>query len=358
MNSVTLWVSWRPIRVAFCLPDNDLTLLTKAFELAHTMWGGRFCPIVPTDHRDRAINLVRKFDVDVLLALDSGRATQDVLAEFPHLRWRDVVRHFSVGERKYEEHSVLTVRHPIHHLSQLPPGELSEMKPVLPQWDEKDPLRPLWLAWAGGFPPNLPEFKGPDLNDMFLRELGATKISLTQNVPGNFPVLLTPNNATSHHLWPQDSYKWNRGLGLFVGASQNFFDLVSFWNLRATGLNLAFFDPAVGDRLDTTRKWYLHVLAEKAKRSSRPKRAPVVWSLRDRELPSDVVSGEQFVHRQLNFDDWPPQELSKLFFRQRRRSVLANIERGSSSVALSFGLPDGPFFEELVITNRAASRWH
>lgn len=40
-------VRLRPIRVAFLVPPDDLNLVVRAAQLSASLWGGRYCPIIP-----------------------------------------------------------------------------------------------------------------------------------------------------------------------------------------------------------------------------------------------------------------------------------------------------------------------
>lgn len=72
-------------------------------------------------------------------------------------------------------------------------------------------------------------------------------------VPATRPSLRTPNSITSLDLKPDRSLGTFWRPGFYVGSAANFSDLVHFWNLRAAGIDLAFFDPAYADRLAKIR---------------------------------------------------------------------------------------------------------
>ena len=67
MNSRSLRTLYRPARIGFCIREGNLDDLRRAIKLTHTLWGGRFNPIIPvgTD-LTLANNLVELFNVDFL----------------------------------------------------------------------------------------------------------------------------------------------------------------------------------------------------------------------------------------------------------------------------------------------------
>ncbi len=59
----------------------------------------------------------------------------------------------------------------------------------------------------------------------------------------------TPSTLTTVNLRLEGrSWGWHRP-GLYHGGSEDFTDLVNFWNLRASGIELFFYDPALRPRL-------------------------------------------------------------------------------------------------------------
>src|SRR5664280_1332967 len=86
VNSAILNVEYRPIRVGFCLRAGDIQSVVRAMEYAHTIWGGRFCPIIPIDNFTYAQQLVDAFDVDALFPVTSDPTIQEFLQKFEHIQ--------------------------------------------------------------------------------------------------------------------------------------------------------------------------------------------------------------------------------------------------------------------------------
>ena len=85
MGSLSLKIRYRPIRFGLCIHSNDFAALRKAQELAMTMWGGKFCPIIPIDNTELADSLIKVFRVDVLWPITTDAEIQKFIDSYPHL---------------------------------------------------------------------------------------------------------------------------------------------------------------------------------------------------------------------------------------------------------------------------------
>jgi len=47
MNALSVNVQYRPIRIGLCIRENNLQDYDKALRLIHTLWGGRYNPVIP-----------------------------------------------------------------------------------------------------------------------------------------------------------------------------------------------------------------------------------------------------------------------------------------------------------------------
>jgi hypothetical protein len=155
MGPLHLQVGYRPIRVGWCIDHDDFDGLRTALRYTHTLWGGRFNPVIPVGNPDLVRRLVRLFRVDCLYCPTKSAATAAVTAEFSHLFWPTVSEEiFSVGPN-WAVSTLLDVSHPMRNLfdknirNRENPSALGE----LPQWDVTDPLADVFLATFGAYPP-------------------------------------------------------------------------------------------------------------------------------------------------------------------------------------------------------------
>ena len=85
MDTLSLRIKYRPLKIGWCLSDGDFAALRKALRLTHTMWGGRFNPMIPTGDLELGKQLVNIFRVDVLIPLSDGKDVKAFIDQFPHL---------------------------------------------------------------------------------------------------------------------------------------------------------------------------------------------------------------------------------------------------------------------------------
>jgi hypothetical protein len=76
MNTLSIRVRYRPIRLGFCVQKGNMDELRRALQLSHAFWGGRFNPVIPVgaSEEDRCLakSLVEVFQVDALYPLSTA----------------------------------------------------------------------------------------------------------------------------------------------------------------------------------------------------------------------------------------------------------------------------------------------
>ena len=82
MGPITIQVRYRPIRIGWCVKEGNLEEFRKALRLSHTLWGGRFNPVIPLGDPELARSLIKTFRVDCLYCLSESPEGNAVLTEF------------------------------------------------------------------------------------------------------------------------------------------------------------------------------------------------------------------------------------------------------------------------------------
>jgi hypothetical protein len=96
MATVTLNTRYRPGRIGFCVRHNDLVTALNAMDIAHSIWGGRFCPIIPCDDATQAGQLIDAFAVDTLYSITKDDVIESVISKHKPLAWPFLDRGFFV----------------------------------------------------------------------------------------------------------------------------------------------------------------------------------------------------------------------------------------------------------------------
>jgi hypothetical protein len=147
-------------------------------------------------------------------------------------------------------------------------------------------------------------------------------------------------------------------VGCYVGQAACFSDAVQFWNLRAAGLNLVFYDPAHGGRLDGLRDDQVELAISGGGREHLWRRVPV-WHDPESTTPDlEAFGGSRYVtlksvtpqvwRSRPTADATVPRPLDRrLRFAGptigRRRQVLGTVSGSDDQRrVLTFPLPDVP----------------
>lgn len=244
MASVILNARYRPARIGFCVRNNDLPSALLATDFAHTLWGGRFCPIIPCDNAPYASRLIQAFGVDTLYAVTKDDVVDKVISAHAQLAWPILDRDLYFSENGEKSPQFLSVTHPIRILARRRTNIADYPTVVQLEWEEEDPLAPWFCALVG-------RYTQSDYSRRFgdeFKSLGPKPIKLRrdQNMPEGLMHQITPNSITALHI----QLGRRREKALYIASGDRFFDIVTFWNLRATGEKLAFYDRTSRARLE------------------------------------------------------------------------------------------------------------
>lgn len=360
MTTITAKIWYRPVRIGWCVEDGDFEGLRRALALTHTLWGGRFNPVLPVWEGDlgRARDLIAAFEVDYLFAVSEGPGVNKLVAEQPSLVWHPRTRPRLVMKRgDSRAPQFLDVEHAVSSITAGLPKHPDRLHPEAVAWSPEpgDPLSDVLAATHGVYPPE--SVVSFDYRKLLRDDLGASFTILQEVFPFPFHTgeLRTPNSLTAVGLQRDiPSGYWDRR-GFFLGSASSFPDLVNYWNLRATGLELFFYDPDHALRLSTGYKRMLYDWRELSRSGAHPSRL-VVWTTRpDVELP-DGVDDVPLVHRVIHPESWSGGglEVPEMRWRPYTRSGIAADVGASESTTLR--LEHKPFDEDAARGQRLAVR--
>ena len=250
MDVVNLRIRYRPMRIGLCIDEGDIEAFRVAIRLASTMWGGKFNPIIPVGESDVQANaLSAAFQVDVLYPVTETTAVTAFVDSAAHLKWPDFERLLFFRSEAGADATFLDIYHPVRHLVEDPPaaGDRS-FQPLLLTWAEDDPLKDVLLATCGAFP--AAETVGKDYQSLFRRlKPVETTLNQTDAIPADAIEMLTPLALTTSELSNWTLRGRDKEPGFYIGSSGDFKDLVNFWNLNASDIEIVFYDPAFEERL-------------------------------------------------------------------------------------------------------------
>jgi hypothetical protein len=287
MDTSRIDICYRPLRIAWVLQSGDRDAFRQAVRLSHTMFGGRFNPIVLTD-RPEARDLVHLYRADLIVPLGDSGAVREFAAQFPHLRSPLLPEDlFLVDPREPARAHILDIHNALVHWRQTGAwNAIAELEFRSFRWDEADPLADVFLMQLGAYPRK--EEIGIDYLDI-LSEAAKPRFVIDLQIHMDRPIPIETLDHPSlaylakHRLHRHYSIRpgWDYP-GLYLGDAADIDDLVRFWNLRAADIQVQFIDPGQLARFDVVRPAFEANLKERLSHLDDHHRKLAVWATRDR----------------------------------------------------------------------------
>lgn len=348
MSTLSLRVKYRPIRIGWCVREGNWDDIRRVLRLSHTLWGGRYNPLIPIDDIAFAKSLIEVFRVDALCPASNDDCLRDFAKSFTHLPWPLFHAELFIEGSRGKMPTLLDIYHPVRHLYEehvknLPSPKISA---VLLDWDPADPLGDVFLATFGLYPST--DETGRDYSRLVHRYLSGQRIHIPLDQPLNPDVykLLTPASLTEYRLARYRSLRSDYP-GLYVGSASDFTDIVNFWNLRAADIDLIFFDPANGERLRPLADAYLAELRKRLPPQPSWFDKIGVWSKSREDDVNPSQFGPETIRCVATATTWNGLNVKPPLMHFGERSVLGSVDASDSPPTVTFQLPDKPFFDEL-----------
>jgi hypothetical protein len=147
-------ICYRPLRVAWAIHSADKDGFRQAVRLSHTLWGGRFNPIVIADRPEEARQLIELYRADVVVAIGSDPTVVAFPEQFPYLirpYFPDTLflRHQTEPTRSH----LLDVHNALVHWRATGAWKTIEEQGFRQfVWDDDDPLADTFLIHYGAYP--------------------------------------------------------------------------------------------------------------------------------------------------------------------------------------------------------------
>jgi len=349
MDTTRVDICYRPLRIAWAIHSGDHDAFRQAVRFSHTMFGGRFNPIVMVD-RPEAVDLVDLYRADIIVPLGSLEAVVKFPAKFPHLKSplfsEDL---FLLDSRGPARAHILDIHNAMVHWRELGVwNETTELDLRFFRWDATDPLADVFLMQLGAYP-DKGEIGIDYLN--LLYEATKPKFVIDFQMDRDKPI---PIETLNH---PSLAYLAKQGLrrhysvrpgwdypGLFVGDAARLEDLVCFWNLRAADIPVQFIDPAYLDRFDAVRPVYEANLKESLSHLDNHHRNLAIWtpSYRSDEVLK-LFSNNGYTFCRLDDMSWKGGAVVPPMMILGEESSLGVAGNSSGQPHVSFALNNKPF---------------
>lgn len=329
--------------------------------LSHTLWGGRHHPIIPIDVNDPncARKLISTFRVDALYPVKRDAEMEKFISQFPHLPWPLFHKELFIGGMKGKINTMLDVQHPLRYIYEERQKNLPILReaPSIFQWEQDDPLARIFLATMGGYPTS--EETGHKYAAMFEKYL--TPVTLTLNkqnpVPNDLHERFFPNGLTDVFLRRDCNPNREEG-GFYYGDANDFEDVLNFWNLRASDIDLFFYDPQYAQRLDDLKDHYTKALLAAPSRLGDSKRV-AVWGKTHESIKDVSAFGTQVMGYAVHARDgdggiWNGLDVKPPIMHFESQSCLATVSDNTGQPTISFELPEKPWSQDIRLTHQHA----
>ena len=218
-----------------------------------------------------------------------------------------------------------------------------------PIWSDTDELSALFGVLFGRYPS--PEKIFLDYAGMIRNSLPTSNKSIEQGgeIPLDLISSISPVDFTSLGVSRSRSRRLGIDRGLMLGDATSFNDLLLFWNLRAAGAHICFYDQ---NRATRFKRIVDAFLAEIRRQSPGAPNRVNIWG-RSPAHPWDPSStGLDFsgmvptICGGGDSNIWTVLEPARPRFSSWRRDVIASYTEADGAASTSFALPDRPFDDE------------
>lgn len=347
MGPINLRVRYRPVRIGWCIKTDDLTEFREAARLSHAFCGGRFNPIIPVGDEAAAKRLIKAFQVDCLHCISQTSEGEQLLKDHQHLEWPHSYKELFVDYwgRGPKTAAFLDVSHTVRQLyeNNIKGHAAPTFRSKYFKWSPSDPLADVFLATFGAYPEK--DRTGNDYEERFRRVLRAEEVDISSSpIPPDAYAGWTPSALTVCDLAPTDFAARDGHPGIYYGSSSDFADLVNYWNIRAGGRQVLFYDAVFHERMIEIADHFLNALRQRPEDPFRIPNSITIWN-KSREAAIDIAPfGERLTRSSLSehskFGCLPAPLMGF-----REQSVLG-ARTGSDRPGFTFELPPKPFFPD------------
>ncbi len=347
MATHSLRLRYRPIRIGWCVRDGNFEDLRGVIRLTHTLWGGRYNPIVPVGEPKRAEELIELYRVDALHPAVDEPSLTTFVQRFPYLRWPVWDKGFFIGASGGRTLATfLDIYHPVRRIfdEYIRNRSAPAVTGMIVEWDPADPLADALLVQFGTYPPK--EETGKDYSQFVERYLraGRSKLAIDEPLRPEMLNAITPSEISAFELRRDRRPNWDYS-GLYVGDSSDFEDIVNFWNLRAADLELIFFDTRQEPRLKAITDAHLAALREEIEGPEDFEDYIGIWAKDGAEI-NLARFGQGILHARVGEGLWNGLNLKPPMMYIADHSALGSRSDSGPTPSITFELRPKPVFSE------------
>ena len=347
MSTLSLRVCYRPVRIGWCVQSGNWEQLEEALRFTHAFAGGKFNPIVPVDQPELATYLLERFRVDVLFPVGTEEPVAAFVKAHNYLTWPHL-GDAQLFHEKWEDQPPYAALVDIYHVarriyeSKIRDVAEPRIQASLLFWDANDPLAIILLATAGAYATASSAI--PDYGRLLEKWLRGEKIPLRPDeaLPADLNSRLTPSRLCAaeleHDHVPEDP-------GFYVGRADDFIDVMTFWNLRAAGIELVFVDLQYRARFDPMIEEHRRWLATLRPQPWREVGDITLWGQNRLEGQDLSFLGTRTIRHNVDVANWNGLNIKTSMAHWPEQSVLGSVDESGATPSVTFPLPDKPTYD-------------
>lgn len=347
VDTLRVDICYRPLRIVYAIHSDDIDAFRQAVRLSHTLWGGRFNPVVVVDREDEARRLIDLFRVDFIWPIGDSAEVKAFPKKFPYLIkpfFHDTL--FVGGEKERKHAQLLDVQNALVYLRDRPEWKAIKDAGVRAYtWQVDDPLSNIFLIQFGDYP--CIEATGINYRAAFIQAADATENPIDPAAPVPADVIEYPSIAYLSRYGLERHYSvqsgWNSP-GFFVGDASNLDDLICYWNLRAADVALWFIDPQQIERFRELIPAWDKAMRQLVAHRHEWDRNVAVWSRRENiEEARGLFPEIQLMACHISEHLWNGRNLLPPMMHFDQISVLGVLGKEQDRPKVSFSLNEKPF---------------
>lgn len=299
-------VKYKPIRVGFLVRFGKTEDIIESVKISSLLWGGVYNPIIPVSDGDNnlAKHLIDLFEVDILYTVNSDGNIEAFKQKYSYLRipshyTDDII--YEDWDTKKKVVALLDVINPINlfwdkKFRHEPKKFRSNF--LLPRWEDGDDLNNVLTLQFGTYP-DMNEFKS-DYAKAFINGLKAKELEIKTESEIDIDISKnwTPLDLTKVELKGYGGGLRTDSSGLYLGKAKDFTDLVNFWNIRASGIDVIFVSI---DHIERQQKSIQSFVDKLNTRPSKRPDIPRLISLYGIEPETNLVKLQKVIKSEMQF---------------------------------------------------------
>jgi len=347
MTTLSINVKYRPVRIGWCIRHGNLEDYRKALKLTHTLWGGKFNPLIPVEDESFARQMVSLFQVDALYPIAEDRNVQKFIGKFPYLPWPEIHNKLFIDGINGKVANFLDICHPIRFFYNDHVKNQVTSKNFLRYfyWEKDNPISDILLSTVGAIPSA--EDIGIDYQKLIEKFIPTAEwfVDNEKPIPSEIWGKLTINDITSYRLHIPRTNNLNNS-GFYIGDVSNFDDLLYYWNLRAAGIELLFYDFNHAKQLNFIRDKYLEELEKRPSSKWERENVISIWACSDKQVDLSEF-GKKIVRCSADRIIFNGFNIKPTLVFIDEESVLGSVDEDDENPTVTFQLPEKPFFDDI-----------